>query len=146
MQQNIKKDIFFQNKARRKFCKCKNWYKNRIEIVFLADSYKNPFDRKSPATCGSSFQSFSKPSAYNQVLFHKTCWSISILTYVFSSRDLLIHKYLRFLARILLWRIVSCFVLLKWVEGGCMRNVRNVKGICGQVALLLVILNLIQDL
>ena len=39
---------------------------------------------------------------------------VSILAYVFSSRDLLIHILLRFLATILLWHIGSCFVLLKW--------------------------------
>ena len=40
--------IFAQNKARRKFYKCKNRYKNRIESVYLDNSYKNPFDRKMP--------------------------------------------------------------------------------------------------
>ena len=39
---------------------------------------------------------------------------VSILTYVFSSRDLLIHKYFRFLATILLLHIGSCFVCDKW--------------------------------
>ena len=40
-----------------KFCKCRIYTKIVELIVYLENSYKNPFDRKSPSTCGSSFQS-----------------------------------------------------------------------------------------
>ena len=40
--------------------------------------------------------------------------SVSILTYLFSSRDLLIHKYFRFLAEFCFSASVLALFLLKW--------------------------------
>ena len=46
------------------------------------------------------------------------------------SRDLLIHKYLRFLAEFCFNSLFLALFATSGIEWGCMRNVRNVKGIC----------------
>ena len=82
--------------------------------MYLDNSYKNPFDRKMPQ---SQLETpFSRLVSLRLTI--KFCFTklagVSIFPYVFSSLDLLIHKYLRFLATILLLHIVSCFVCDKW--------------------------------
>ena len=66
--------IFAQNKARRKFCKCK----------LLA----NALDEKYPSSLVLRYacKTFSKPSAYNQVLFHKTCRRVNFDLRVFFTK------------------------------------------------------------
>ena len=107
---------FAQNKARWNFVNAEIDTKIAEWIVYLQNSYKNPFDRKSLATYGSSFQSFSKPSAYNQVLFHKTCRRINFPLRVFFTRFTSIH-FAAIFDWILRLYIGSCFVFSKWVDG-----------------------------
>jgi hypothetical protein len=99
-----------------KFCKCRNWYKKRIGIVYLENSYKNPFDRKSPATCGSSFQSSRQVGVlFCLRIFHGVACS---------QFRAIFHRILR-----LQYCFLICFEQVgRW---GCMRYGRNVKGICG---------------
>ena len=85
----------------------------------------------SPKKCGSSFQS----SRLTCVIF-----CLRIFYEIVNSHFVAIFVYN--------FALAHCFLLSFATVGksGGMRNVRNLKGICGQVALLLVILNLIQDL
>ena len=69
----------------------------------LEDSYKNPFDRKSPATCGSSLRSSRQVGVpFCLRIFHRFC----LFTI---SRAIL--------SELCVCDIVSCFVLSKWVDG-----------------------------
>ena len=89
-----------KNKARRKFCKFKNWYKNPIEIVYLDNSYKNPFDRK-------------MPQSQLETPFSRQGWLVSFSVYGFFTK-LLVHILLRFLAEFCFNTLFLALFLLKW--------------------------------
>ena len=57
--------------------------------------------------------------------FSRQGFGVSILTYEFSSRDLLSHSFVRFLHELCVCDIVSCFVLSKWVDGAKFRYKRK---------------------
>ena len=60
--------------------------------------------------------------------FSRQGFGVSILTYVFSSRDLLSHSFVRFLHELCVCDIGSCLVLSKWVDGAKISHAVQVVG------------------
>ena len=69
-----------------------NCGKNRIKVVYKQIRTKNALSPNCPASLVLHFvcKALSKPSAYNQVLFHKTCDCQFGLTHFFTT--LLVHS------------------------------------------------------
>ena len=87
--------------------------------MYLDNSYKNPFDRKSPATCGSSFQSSRQVGVlFCLRIFHEIASSHFVA--IFGKNFALVHRFLLCFAQVRRrWLYEKCAKSQRHLWTGC---------------------------